>query len=151
MSSIAYSRIIAATPDKVYTASQQYPGEWDPFSRIPRGSPPKQGARVGERVHIVAWHGLAMNVEYIQAQAPERAAMKMVAGPCFLETFAGTWRFLPHGQDATLAHFNYYLRAAQGYRWLAPLMRFYFAWETRRRLNALAHYCENSTVTIKDK
>ena len=149
MSDIRYSKIIAATPGQVYIASQQYPGEWDPFSRIPRGATPKLGARVGSRVRIVAWHGLSMDVEYIQAQAPARAAMKMVNGPCFLSAFAGTWRFLPHGQNGTLAHFDYHLRAAPGYRWLAPLMRFYFAWETRRRLNALAAYCEQLTATLK--
>lgn len=149
MSDIHYSRIIAALPDQVYIASQQHPGEWDPFSRIPRGAAPKVGARVGSRVRIVAWHGLSMEVEYIQAQAPTRAAMKMVNGPRFLSAFAGTWRFLPHGQHATLAHFDYHLRAAPGFRWLAPLMRFYFAWETRRRLNALAAYCEQLAAPLK--
>lgn len=149
MSNIHISRIIAATPSKVYTASQHYPGEWDPFSRIPRGAPPSQGARVGRSVHVVAWHGLSMDVEYIQAQAPDRAAMKMVAGPRFLAAFAGTWRFLPHDKDKTLAHFDYHLRAAKNYRWLAPFMRIYFTWETRRRLNALAQYCEHAPATRK--
>jgi len=149
MSHINYSRIIAAAPDQVYIASQHYPGEWDPFSRIPRGAAPKPGAQIGNRIHIVAWHGLSMDVEYIQAQAPTRAAMKMVNGPRFLSAFAGTWRFLPHGQNETLAHFDYHLRAAPGYLWLAPFMRVYFAWETRRRLNALAAYCEHLTATLK--
>lgn len=151
MGRITYSRVIAATPNKVYVASQYYPGEWDPFSCHPRGAPLEQRTVVGQRAHIIAWHGLSMDVEYIQVQAPERAAMKMVSGPSFLASFAGSWRFLPYEDGKTLAHFKYHLRAANAYRWLEPLMRLYFAWETRRRLNALADYCEHSTITYQNQ
>lgn len=85
-----------------------------------------------------------MVVEYIQVQVPERAAMKMIAGPRCLDSFAGTWLFTPRPDGKTQARWRYQLRAAPGYRWLERFLLLYLAWESRRRLAALAAYCEQN-------
>ncbi|TSJ91450.1 hypothetical protein [Chitinimonas sp. BJB300] len=75
---------------------------------------------------------------------PERAAIRMVVGPRMLQSFAGSWAFLDKDTESVEARFRYQLKATPAWMWLEWLMRWYFSWETRRRLHALKRYLEST-------
>jgi hypothetical protein len=65
--------------------------------------------------------------------------VRMIRGPWFIASFAGSWRFEQESPDRTRVSFRYHLRSDS--RWLSwlltPLIAWRFGCETRKRLRAL--------------
>ncbi|HSC81048.1 MAG TPA: SRPBCC family protein [Chitinolyticbacter sp.] len=135
---------IRATPQAVFALAQDPARRrsWDPFTRelvyLDGASEPGPGVRVGVR----SWLGARMVVEYVAFRPGECAAIRMVTGPSLLQSFAGSWRFLPQPNGVTEVRFRYTLSAR--WPWLNHLVQHYFRLETRRRLVALKHRMERS-------
>lgn len=146
MASFEIRRRIKASSAYLYHCAHYEANAWDPLGQRMQCIQDGVAVLPGNRVKINPWHGQAMVVEYIQLQAPERSAMKMVMGPHYLKSFAGSWRFVPIANGQTLACWRYQIRAAAGFRLFERLFLLYFKWETRRRLAALAAYCEQQGV-----
>jgi hypothetical protein len=89
-----------------------------------------------------------METEYVAFSPPRVAAVKMTRGPRILAAFGGTWEFAPLAGGTTKVTFRYQLRTRP--RWLAwllePLARWWFWWETRRRVEALAKALRSQPV-----
>lgn len=144
MATFEISRRIAARTKHIHHCAHYAASAWDPLGRRIHCHYPDNTVFAGNRVKIIAWHGQSMVVEYIQVQAPTRSAMKMIAGPRFIHSFAGSWQFTPMPDGGTQARWRYQLRTTPGYRWLEFFLLLYFAWESRRRLATLAAYCEKN-------
>lgn len=86
--------------DAVFALTQDYylRLEWDPFLRDLRFLDGATAPAPGVRVWVRARTGLQMQVEYVTVDPPERVAVRMVDGPFFFQTFAGTWLFKPVGE-----------------------------------------------------
>lgn len=136
---------VAAPQSLVYEVSQDYSvrSQWDPFPKDYRRLGPIEKVQKGAKYEIKAWHGLKMIVEYVTAQAPERAASRMIQGPFFLKKFAGTWIFKKVDEENSKVHFRYNIEATWWAKPLQPLMLVYFSWESRRRIRGLRKYCES--------
>jgi hypothetical protein len=136
---------IGAEPETVFDLSQDYGRrlEWDPFLRSMRFEGGETNAGVGVRVTVRAWHGLGMTVELVSFDRPRVVAMKMVKGPWFLRSFAGSWRFRevesPRHEKWTRATMRYVFEVNP--RWLAPVLtplaRGVFRRDVRSRLRGL--------------
>jgi ribosome-associated toxin RatA of RatAB toxin-antitoxin module len=131
------SILIRATPAPLFALTQDYTRrlEWDPFLRSAELLDGAAAADVGVRANCVARSGLAMETEYVSFHPPHTTAVKMTRGPWFLEAFAGSWRFEEETPGQTRVFFRYHVRARP--RWLAPLLAWVFARDTRRRLAGL--------------
>lgn len=139
---------INAPIDFVYQTTQDYSVryEWDPFPEnisVVSGDP--NALSVGTQVQVKSKLGMGMLVEFVQVMPPERAAVKMIRGPWFLEKFAGSWIFQGTGQgERTEARFRYTIvakpRALR--HLLEPLAALYFSRVVDRRLAGLKTYCE---------
>lgn len=148
MATFEISRTISAPTELIYRSAHYESSAWDPLgARIQCGFP-GETVVVGNRVKIIAWHGQSMVVEYIQVRVAQRSAMKMIVGPRYLKSFAGTWLLTPRADGNTDVRWRYQLRAMPRYRFVERFMLIYFAWESRRRLAALAAYCEQRASAL---
>ncbi|WP_148714213.1 type II toxin-antitoxin system RatA family toxin [Chitinolyticbacter meiyuanensis] len=142
---IAESRAhIHATPQALFALTQDSSRRrsWDPFTKALVYQDGAEAPAVGVRVAVRSWLGSRMLVEYVSFQPGQCAAIRMVAGPGLLRSFAGSWRFLPQADGMTEVQFRYTLSAR--WRWLDGLLQRYFQFETRRRLIALKHRIEHA-------
>jgi ribosome-associated toxin RatA of RatAB toxin-antitoxin module len=135
------SIVVGASPEALFALTQDYGRrlEWDPFLKEARlvGGAAESG--VGVRAYCVARSGLAMETEYVSFQPPRVTAVKMTRGPWIIESFAGSWRFVPEGEGATRVIFKYQVRARPRRlaRLLTPLLTRVFAHDVRKRLAGL--------------
>lgn len=151
MATIEYELVINAKPEIVYEISQSYSAIrylWDPFPKQLKLLDGATSIAKGVKVFILAKNGFKMVVEFVQVTPPSAAAIKMIKGPFFLQSFAGSWTFKPIENTATKAKFTYSIKAK---KWALPfitnaIINWYFSYEIRRRLEGLKSYCENNAV-----
>lgn len=146
MARIEYQLRIKAPIELVYEVSQDYRVryEWDPF---PENITLLHGATTIEKgtgVAIRAKSGLSMEVEFVQLQPPNTAAIKMTKGPFVLRSFSGSWLFKSLGEGETHAKFVYSIKTKW---WTIPVLSEwiasrYFSSVIRSRLDGLKNYCE---------
>ncbi|MGL4319048.1 MAG: SRPBCC family protein [Pseudomonas sp.] len=139
---------IAAARARVYQVSQDYAVryEWDPFPERIEFMGELQAVQRGARVLVIARNGLRMEVEFVQVDAPQRAAIRMLRGPFFLRLFAGSWIFHERGAQETEVVFRYQLQIKRwALPWLVePLAAWYFRRAVAARLQGLKVYCERT-------
>jgi hypothetical protein len=134
---------IAAPPAAIFDFSQDYSKrtDWDPFLReatlLDCGSP-----GLGRRSWCVAWFGVGMESEYVSFQPPHAVAVKMTKGPWMFTQFAASWNFHAISDGRTEVRFVYSFQVRPIFLLAAGLIRAVFAWEMRRRLQALKRACE---------
>ncbi|QKE62510.1 SRPBCC family protein [Aquipseudomonas campi] len=137
---------IAAERARVYEVSQDYAVryQWDPFPERIAFVGALQTVQRGARVEVVARSGLRMEVEFVQVDAPQRAAIRMLKGPLLLKQFAGSWVFSELGPQRTQAVFRYNLKVQPwALPWLLePLAVWYFRRAVVARMRGLKNYCE---------
>ena len=116
---IERSVVVRAPREALFALTQDYylRLEWDPFLRALRFMDGATAPAPGVRVWVRARNGLGMLVEYVTVLPPERVAVRLVRGPFFFESFAGSWIFHPEGDGSTRVVFRYGFRT----RW--PLLR----------------------------
>lgn len=145
-----HSILIHAPAAELFTLTQDYTRrlEWDCFLKAAYLLDGARRGGLGVRANCIARSGLAMETEYISFNPPSVTAVKMTRGPWFIESFAGSWRFLEEAQGQTRVYFKYSVRAWP--RWLAPLLSpvlaLVFARDTRKRLAALKSAVEDRGV-----
>lgn len=138
---------IRAPIEQVYRVSQDYAVryEWDPFPeeiRVVKGS--ADPLKVGTQVLVRSRLGMEMVVEFVQVAPPQRAAIKMVRGPWFIDKFAGSWIFESQGPCLTRARFRYTLSSGLTlFAWVADRVAVvYFSRTAAKRLQGLRAFCE---------
>lgn len=93
--------------------------------------------------------GFALKTVYVTFERPKLAAVRVINQPPFFDTWAASIRHEDLGPDRSRVTYTFNFTAKP--RWLRPvlepIMARVFAWETRRRLRALAAYCRASGVT----
>lgn len=142
--------VVRASPEALFALTQDYGRrlEWDPFLKEARLVGGAAESAVGVRAYCVARSGLAMETEYVSFQPPRVTAVKMTRGPWIIESFAGSWRFVPEGEGATRVIFKYQVRARP--RWLArlltPILTRVFAHDVRKRLAGLKKAVERDRI-----
>lgn len=142
---IAESRAhIHATPQALFALTQDSSRcrSWDPFTKALVYQDGAEAPAVGVRVAVRSWLGSRMLVEYVAFQPGQCAAIRMVADPGLLRSFAGSWRFLLQAGWHDRSTVSLYALGALG--WLDGLLQRYFQFETRRRLIALKHRIEHA-------
>jgi ribosome-associated toxin RatA of RatAB toxin-antitoxin module len=145
-----HSILIHATAAELFALTQDYSRrlEWDCFLKAAYLLDGARRAGLGVRANCVARSGLAMETEYVSFNPPSVTAVKMTRGPWFIESFAGSWRFIEEAQGRTRVYFKYSVRAWP--RWLDPLLSpvlaLMFARDTRKRLAALKSAVEDQGV-----
>lgn len=137
-----HAAVVDDSPDHVFWLTQDYSRRlaWDPFLRRAELIGGAQSPAVGVRAWCVSRLGIGMETEYVSFSPPRVAAVKMTRGPRLLRTFGGSWAFEPVGGTQTRVTFRYFLDVRPS--WLAALLeppaRWWFSWETKRRVAALA-------------
>lgn len=122
--------------------------EWDKFTRQTSFTNGEYQAEPGVRVVGKSWHGMVMEVEFVQVDAPRRAAMKMVHGPFFFKSFAGTWEFIEKQPEQTLVKFHYNFKTR--WSWLSmitdPIVSSVLKRDVNLRLNCLKRAVEQTDI-----
>ena len=133
---------VAAEPGVLFDLTQDYAHrlDWDPFLKEARLLDGAEGPGVGVRAWCVARNGLGMETRYVSFNPPGACAVEMTRGPWFFGSFSGSWRFDPVGPGRTRVTFTYSLSGRPGF--LSGILRFVFARETGRRLEALKRAAE---------
>src|SRR4051812_41846783 len=133
---------VAAEPGVLFDLTQDYTQrlDWDPFLREARLLGGAEGPGVGVRAWCVARIGLGMETEYVSFNPPGACAVEMTRGPWFFRAFSGSWRFDRVGPNRTRVAFTYSLVGRPSI--LSGVLRFVFAREARRRLEALKRAAE---------
>ncbi len=138
------SILIQASPEVLFALTQDYGRRlsWDSFLKAADlvGGAPEAG--LGVRALCVARSGLAMETEYVSFDAPRVAAVKMTRGPWFIDSFAGSWRFIAEAPDHTRVSFKYHVRGRPAA--ISGLLTRVFARDTRKRLEALKRAVEGA-------
>lgn len=114
--------------------------EWDPFLSEAKIICGKVG--IGCVVRCTEKKlGLSMDTEYVSFKPPKLAAIRMIQGPRFLDTFTGTWLLEELSQSETRIKFHYNVVGKPNFisYLLAPLFRH----ESRRRLKALDKFASS--------
>ena len=135
---------VAAEPGVLFDLTQDYTHrlDWDPFLKEARLLGGAERPGVGVRAWCVARNGLGMETRYVSFNPPGACAVEMTRGPWFFRSFSGSWRFDRVGPDRTEVTFTYSLVGRPVL--ITGLLRFVFARETRRRLEALKRAAESS-------
>jgi polyketide cyclase/dehydrase/lipid transport protein len=140
---------IDASPEALFDLIHDYDRrlDWDPFLRkacIVDGS---AKAAKGVRTVCCARHGAGgacMETVYVSFDRPHVAAVKMTAGPAYIDDFAASLRQTPVAGGKTRV--SYKFQVAGKPRWLGsvldPMLVAVFRRETRARLEALKAYIE---------
>jgi ribosome-associated toxin RatA of RatAB toxin-antitoxin module len=133
---------VAAEPGVLFDLTQDYPHrlDWDPFLKEARLLGGAERPGVGVRAWCVARNGFGMETKYVSFNPPGACAVEMTRGPWFFRSFSGSWRFDRIGPNRTRVMFTYSLVGRPNL--LSGLLRFVFARETRRRLEALKRAAE---------
>ena len=140
---------IAAEPESVFDLIHDYSRrlEWDPFLKEARLLD-RAEAGTGATCRCVArngFGGLAMDAVYVSFDRPNVAAVKMVKGPVFLDSFAATLRQERIGEKRTRVTYRYNFETRPA--WLRPIMNMVcslvFASEVRNRLKHLKRFLES--------
>ena len=146
MATIEYELNINASPEFVYSVSQDYSirYQWDPFPEMIELLNGAVSIEKGTKAFVLAKSGLKMEVEFVQVAPPTTATIKMTKGPFFLKTFAGSWIFKAASNGSTNARFVYTVKTKE---WALPFIsdviaNWYFSGAVKRRLNGLKFYCE---------
>jgi ribosome-associated toxin RatA of RatAB toxin-antitoxin module len=133
--------LVRGKATRLFALTQDYRRRltWDPFLKEARLLDGATEPAIGVRALCVAKSGLAMETEYVSFNPPHVTAVKMTRGPWFIESFAGSWRFVAAADGVTRVFFRYHVRARP--RWLAwalsPVLALVFSRDTRKRLAAL--------------
>jgi ribosome-associated toxin RatA of RatAB toxin-antitoxin module len=138
---------VAATPEHLFALTQDYPRrlEWDPFLTSAELLDGATQDGVGVVARCRGRIGGVMDAQYVCYEPPRVAAIRMTGPPWFLESFAGSWRFVPLEHDSTRVEFAYTLRARPRlFAWLfTPVVSAVFRHEMHRRLAALKSFVES--------
>lgn len=140
---------IASAPERLFDLTQDYGRrlEWDPFLTSAELLDGATEAGVGVVARCRGRIGGVMDAEYVAYEPPRAAAIRMTGPPWFLESFAGSWRFMLLTPDSTRVEFAYTLRARP--RLFAglftPIVSVVFRYEMLRRLAALKSFVERRT------
>lgn len=134
---------VAAEPAVLFDLTQDYTHrlDWDPFLKEASLLDGADKPGVGVRAWCVAHSGLGMETRYVSFNPPGACAVEMTRGPWCFRSFSGSWRFDLIGVGRTRATFTYSLVGRPAL--LSGLLRFVFARETRRRLEALKRAAES--------
>ncbi len=121
--------------------------EWDPFLReAVLLDHAKQAGRgvVSRCVSRLRVGGFAMETIYVSFNRPSVAAVKMIRGPFFLETFAATLRqeTIDDGSTRVTYLYRFTARPRRLAFLLSPAIQWVFHRETVGRLMALKRYLE---------
>ena len=92
--------------------------------------------------------GIALESRYVSFQPPTVAAVKMINRPPFFERFAATIRHRDLSASSSLVEYTFRFTARP--RWLRfvlhPVMGVCFAFETRKRLQAMKRFLERDAT-----
>lgn len=135
--------------EQIFDLTQDYERrlEWDPFLSKARLLGGALTPQLGAKALCVDHHGFSMEVVYVSYKRPEVAAVKMIRGPFFLSSFAGTWRFTEAGGGRTLVLFEYYYRLAWPFAIVRRFVDAMFAREIAERLEALVAFVKERKLT----
>ena len=133
---------VAAEPVALFDLTQDYTHrlDWDPFLKEARLLGGAETPSVGVRAWCVARNGFGMETVYVSFNPPGVCAVEMTRGPWFFRSFSGSWRFDRIAPNRTRVTFTYSLVGRPSF--LSGVLRFVFARETRRRLEALKRAAE---------
>jgi ribosome-associated toxin RatA of RatAB toxin-antitoxin module len=133
---------VVAEPAVLFDLTQDYTYrlDWDPFLKEAKLLDGAEKPGVGVRAWCVAHNGFGMETRYVSFNPPGACAVEMTRGPWFFRSFSGSWKFDPIGPGRTRVTFTYSLIGRPTL--LSGLLRFLFARETRRRLEALKRAAE---------
>jgi len=107
----------------------------------------KEAAKGATSVCVGRWAlgRIALETVYVAFERPRLAAVKMTNRPPLFAAWAASIRHEPLGEHSSRVTYAWTFTAQP--RWLAwllePLLARVFAWETRRRLRALAAYFDS--------
>ncbi len=148
MAIIEYELTINAPHADVYNASQDYSVryQWDPFPEKIELLNGATEVEIGVRTLVIAKSGLTMEVEFVQVAPPTTAAIIMIKGPAFIQSFGGSWVFKPIDANTTKAKFRYSIKTK---KWAIPpiseyIAALYFKKAVTARLSGLKKFCEKS-------
>jgi ribosome-associated toxin RatA of RatAB toxin-antitoxin module len=137
-----HAAVVDGSTEKVFALTQDYARRltWDPFLKQAELVGGAVAPDVGVRAWCVSRSGIGMETEYVAFSPPHKVAVKMTRGPRMLETFGGTWEFVPVDGNKTKIVFRYQFRMRP--KWIAwalePLAYWWFSRETKGRVVALA-------------
>jgi hypothetical protein len=134
---------VAAEPAVLFELTQDYTNRlaWDPFLKEAKLLDGAERPGIGVRAWCVARNHLGMETRYVSFNPPGTCAVEMTRGPWFFRSFSGSWRFDRIRSGRSRVTFTYSLVGRPAF--LSGLLRFLFARETRRRLEALKRAAES--------
>lgn len=146
MSLIEHAESLPAGAQVLFDLTQDYARrtEWDPFPESYEFHEGATHAQLGVHLTVRARNGFRMRVKYVSFDRPRVAAIKMVTGPWFIRSFAGTWHFSPEADESTRVTFKYNVIAGLGIvgKRLQPFIDRSFSRHTKQRLSSLKSYVE---------
>lgn len=138
---------IPAAAEAVFAVVHDYERrlEWDTLLREAYLEPEfAEAARGAVSVCRGRWilGGFALRTEYVTFEKGKVAAVKMLNQPPFFDTFAASIRHFSVSKDNSEIIYKFNFTAKPRWlRWiLHPVMSRIFAWETRKRLEALKKF-----------
>ena len=139
--------IIPASKERVFALVHDYERrlEWDTLLRKAFLEP--EFARAGRGAISVCQGrailgGFVLRTVYVSFQEGKVAAVKLLNRPPFFEKFAASIRHfdVDENRSEIVYEFHFTARPAWARRFLHPVMKLVFQWETGRRLKALKRY-----------
>ncbi len=151
MPKASVKEIISATAGEVFDLIHDYKRrlEWDTLLQKAYLEPEFDEAKVGA-ISVCQGRpilgGFALRTEYITFQKGKVAAIKMLNRPPFFDTFAASIKHqdLSDGKSEVVYTFSFTAKPKWLQFILHPIMSQIFAWETRKRLQALKEFFEKS-------
>lgn len=106
MSIIEHTALIAAPADQVFDFTQDYGKRklWDRFKKRYSIVDGEAFTKPGSKSSVTVYNGLRMTVQLVSLKRPRVAFMKMLDGPWFFRSFAGSWVFKHISEKIGRAH-----------------------------------------------
>lgn len=153
MKSLKRSIQIAVPQDFLFEFSQRESGRlgWD-FRMIDfRIHDGVDLPRKGDLMTFVTKGGVSMTNVYVHIRRPDCISIKMIAGPWFLKSFGGAWRFEKITSEITRVTFNYSFTLRDDIRWANALGRMIYFEDLVTRQRALRKGAEQAYRQFEER
>lgn len=127
--------------------------EWDTLlkeAKLTRGFKETKKGTTSLCVGKPFWGLIGIETEYLTFNEGNVAAVKMINSPAFFDSFSASIRHRDHEYGSEITYKYSFIAKPFYLRWiLEPIMQLTLAFETRKRLRALADYLEQTERTTQ--
>jgi len=150
---ITTSSFISLEPEELFWLSQDYKRrlEWDIFLSEAYIIGDIECPSLGVESYCKSKSGAEMISRYISFKPPTVAAVKMIKGPWYLDSFSGSWNFKKNGIGSTVSFtYNFTIKPRFARKITKRILALLYKAQMRQRLVRFKQWAESNMAATQN-